>query len=288
MLWWSCKYGLVLAVGVLTACSTHQDSPALAQCAASGCVPKASTTEGSAGSGNLLDSGSSTLGVSLQVSVAEFLPHTTVGPAAWTAGNVIGLAGDFSVSVPSVTGLVLTDPPGPSPFSFSGVLINDQSWVSVTPLANPANYYPGIRNIPNTGPASVTVPLLRKRDLDFISTLLSTQPLVYDATRAQVVVKIVDVDGNGIAGARVSIPDAQGIAYSDVGLWIDSSANPFTDPSGLVFAINVPRNVPASTLPGSFVTVTAVGPNALGTSVTVSGSVPILAGSVSYGTVLIQ
>ena len=276
------KVGLypAIALGFLAACSSRDVAPGLAPCSASGCNPHTIVSSaGLGGAGSGADSG--TLGVTLNVSVVEF-DHSVTGASTWSTTSVQELGGIFTVNLPSTLGTILTETGG-SPLSFDNALISGQSWVSATPAAS-SGYFPGMRNIPANGAASVSVPLLRTSDLDFVPTLLSTQPLTIDSSKAQVVIKVVDINGAGIAGVRALDMGAAAMAYLSGNIWIDTSTNPPTDASGLIMAINMN----ALSQPGGLVTATITGLTSQGLQLTVTGVIPVQAGFVSYGTVLFQ
>ncbi len=99
-------------------------------------------------------------------------------------------------------------------------------------------YLPGICSIPSNTVGSVSVPLLQTSDLDFVPTLLSLLAPAVDFTKAQLVVKVVDVNGNGVANVQ-----AQGMgvamAYASGSTWVNASTITATDSSGRVMAINL-------------------------------------------------
>ncbi len=273
----------VIALSLLTACSSQTIAPALAHCNDAGCNPNTIVAGGNGGSGNGADSGNG-LGITLNVYVVEF-DQNVAGGAAWSPTAVRQLDGTFTANVPSTQGTILTAT-GPSPITLANALVSDQSWVTVTP-ATGSVYLSGMHNIPAVNAASVSVPLLQTRDLDFVQTLLSTQPLSVDPAKAQVVVKVIDINGSGVSGVRVLDIGAQAMAYAAGNTWIDAATStlPVTDVSGRVMAINLS----ASNQPGSFVTVTITGGlSPQGSPLTVTGLIPIQAGFVSYGTVLYQ
>lgn len=273
---------LVIALGLLTACSSQTIAPALAHCNDAGCNPNTIVSGGNGGSGNAFDSGNG-LGVTLNVSIVEFNQNAT-GSAAWSPSNVQELSGTFTANVPSSLGTILSVTSA-SPITIENALVSEQSWVSVTP-ASGSVYLPGMHNIPSVNAASVSVPLLQTRDLDFVQSLLSTQPLTLDLTKAQVIVKVVDSGGSGVPGVRALGLGAQVMAYASGSSWVDDSTNPntATDVSGRLMAINLN----ASPQPGGFVTVTVTGLSPQGSTLTVTGLIPIQAGFVSYGTILYQ
>ena len=273
----------IIALSLLTACSSQTVAPALAHCNDAGCSPNTIVAGGNGGSGNTADSGNG-LGMTLNVSVVEF-DQNVAGASAWSPTAVKELSGTFTANVPSPQGTILTAT-GASPFTLPNALVSEQSWVSVTP-ASGSVYLPGMHNIPSVNAVSVSVPLLQNRDLEFVQTLLSTQPLTVDRTKAQVVVKVIDANGGGVLGVRALDIGAQAMAYAAGNTWIDAATStiPATDGSGRVMAINLN----ASNQPGGFVTVTVTGGlSPQGSPLTVTGLIPIQAGFVSYGTVLYQ
>jgi hypothetical protein len=216
------------------------------------------------------------------VSVVRFSNND--GALAWSTSGALGLSGTFTVNLPSVAGTILTYT-GPSPTTlFADVLASDTAaWVTAAPAPN-SGFLPGIRNIPSDTTASISVPLLQNADLNFVPSLLSTQALSVDFTKAQIVVKVVDQNGLGVSGVRAHDMGGAAMAYASGANWVDSSSSPTTDPSGRVMGINVS----AASQPGGFVTATIVGVNPQGQQTIALRSIPIQAGFVSYGTVLFQ
>ena len=269
-----------IVLAFLAACSSRDVAPGLASCSASGCNPKTIVSgTGFGGAGNAIDSG--TLGVTLNVSVVEF-DHGVTGAKTWSTASVQELSGTFTVNLPSTLGTLLTETGG-SPLTFDNVLVSGQSWVSAVPAAN-SGHSPGMRNIPADSAGSVSVPLLRTSDLEFVPTLLSTQPLTIDSSKAQVAIKVADANGAGVSGVRALDMGAAAMAYLSGNIWIDTSTNPATDVSGLIIAINLN----ALSQPGGLVTATLTGLTSQGLQLTVTGLIPVQAGFVSYGTVLFQ
>ena len=268
------------------ACSSHEKAPPLAKCGTDGCNPATgiNASLASGGSNSVSDAGGAGNGISLTVSAVAFTDNGS-GSSAWTMAYVKGLSDDVAVDVPSVLGTILTLT-GPTPLTFSsGVSTGVQAWVSVRPTLTGSVYLPGIVSISNLSSMSVSVPLLQVNDFDFIQGLLTTVPLTLDSTKAQVVVKVVDSQGNGVRNAQIADLGGAAQAYSSSGAWIAMSTtlNPFTDASGRIVAINLP----AASTPGGFVTVTASGTNTLGVSVAASALMPVEAGFVTYGTVVL-
>lgn len=278
---------VVVALGLLTACSSKTDTPALAHCTASDCNPNTLVSSGQGTSG--ADSGSSTLGVSLSVSVVGFNGGNS-GSDAWSTSNAVGLGGNFTVSVPLTDGTVYTNT-GPSPTPLiANVLVSDQaSWVAATPPTGSA-YLPGMRGIPSNTVGSISVPLLQISDLD---AALAQLLLQVDPTQsAQVVVKVIDpTTGGGLAGVRAQDMSGTAMAYANSGAWINATTNPTatTDSSGLIMAISLSASTSsANSQPTRSVLATIVGVNPQGLAIAPFTSIPIENGFVSYGTVLFQ
>ncbi len=245
MLMFRCTTELCSAIvfAFLAACSSRDVTPGLAPCAASGCNPNTIVSSAGLGVGGAASgSDSGVLGLSMNVSVVEF-DHGVSGANTWSTNAVQELSGTFTVNLPSTLGTVLTETGG-SPLSFDNVLVSSQSWVTAAPAAN-SGYFSGMRSIPADNAGSVSVPLLRTSDLDFVPTLVSTQPLTVDTSKAQVVIKVVDINGAGVAGVRASDMGAAAMAYLSGNTWIDTTTNPPTDASGLIMAINLKCAKPA-------------------------------------------
>jgi hypothetical protein len=158
------------------------------------------------------------------------------------------------------------------------------AWASAKPTTKNSIYLPGIVSIANWSTEQLDIPLLLRDDFSFVSGLYTTTTLSLDLTKAQVAVKVVDAQGNGVKSARIANPGGDTLAYANQGTWVDASLEPFTDTSGRVVVINVP----APTLPGGLITVTAYGNNLAGAQITATVALPIEAGFVSYGTVLLN
>ena len=273
--------GLVAAAAFTAACSSKDNPPPLAYCLAQSCNPTTIILGGgTGGAGGGIDSGNA-LGISLNVTLVGFT-GSDIGPTAWSLSSVAELAGSFQVALRTPDGAVLTET-GPSPIPFSNVLATSDGWVSATPETN-SGLLPAIRNIPSDAAAGVSVPLLHSADFEFVPSLLSTGALTVDYTKSQVVIKIIDVNGKGVAGLKVFSLGSQVMAYASGSNWVDANTSPGTDDSGRVVAINLPANPQ----PVTFVSVSAQGLNLQGSLHTVSNSFPIQGGFVTYGTLLFQ
>ena len=274
--------GLVGTVFVLCGCGTRDNSsPAVQACGPSNCDHNVVVVgRGTGGSGSGADSGTS--GSSITFDVVQFT-GSSEGLDAWAPQNVAQLSGTFSVKVSGATGGVLSAAGSP-PFAFTNVLADGRGWVSVTPSSD-SGFLAGLYGIPLETGAGISVPLLRTTDLDFVYTLLSSKAMTLDPTKAQLVIKFVDSNRHGVSGLHVSNMGGDAIAYASQGNWLDSTtgANQVnTDASGRVVGINIP----ASATAGLFAYVSATGINLQGQQQTVPATFPILAGFVTYGTVL--
>ncbi len=265
----------------LFACSSKDNPPPVQPCAAQSCNPNTLiSSTGVGGTGGIADSG--TLGVAMDVVLVSFT-GSEIGPLAWSLAGVQELAGTFDVKTRTPDGSIL-DQTGTSPILFSNVLATNDGWVSATPGTS-TGLLPALRNIPSDSAGSVSVPLMSGADFNFVPSLLSTTAMAVDYTKSQVVIKIVDVNGNGVAGLKAYIQGPEAIAYASGNSWVNDTSSPgITDSSGRVVAINLQ----ASSQLVTFLAVSATGANLQGLVETVSDSFPIQGGFVTYGTLLFQ
>ncbi len=268
---------LGLAMTTWAACSSKDIAPPLAHCEAQLCNPNPIVAGGGVGGSGGVDSGINPVAANLDVHVVGFT-GSQIDTTAWSTSSVQDLSGTFTVQFSAADG---TAPQvlGSNPIAIANALASGVGWVMATPEAS-SGYYPGITGIASDATASISVPLLRVSDFDFVQTLLSTKALSIDLTQAQIVLKIVDSSGYGVSGLRVYDIGSAALAYANLGNWVDGSAGATTDVSGRVVAVNLP----ASDALNRSVNVYAYGPNLQGVTQTVYTQLPILAGFVTYGT----
>ena len=265
---------------LLVACSSNDSPPPLQHCAALSCNPNtliSSTGVGGAGGG--ADSGS--LGVSMSVVLVSFA-GSSIGPTAWSLASVQELAGTFDVKTRTPDGSIL-DQTGTSPMLFSNVLATNDGWVSATPDTS-SGLLPALRNIPSDSAGSVSVPVMSGADFNFVTSLLLTGAPTVDFSMVQVVVKIIDVNGNGVAGLQAHVAGQPAMAYASGDSWVNAATSSGTDNSGRVVVLNLQ----ASSQLVTFLAVSATGANLQGLVETVSDSFPIQGGFVTYATLLFQ
>lgn len=263
------------------ACSGKQEpAPPLAVCNAETCNPQPITAGGSTGGASNGGAGS-TSGVTLSISVVQFAAAT--GKQAWSPQSVQELGGVFSVRASGVNGSLITQS-GNSPVQLQNVIADGTGWVTVTPSTD-SGYFPGIHVVPLDPGSSLSVPLLRIADFDFVPTLLSTKALALDMTEhAQLALKFVDASGAGVSGLTVASLGGDSTAYAKLGNWVDSSVENETDTSGRVIGINIPASKTAINL----ASVSVSGVTAQGAARTITGLFPFMAGFVTYGTLLFE
>jgi len=276
------KHWAIIALLATLGCGNKSDvAPPLATCGSDGCHPGSgvSVVPGTGGSSSVTDVDG---GVTLTVNGVAFASSSS-DSNAWSLSNVKNVTESLKVQAASVSGSVLTST-GSSPIVLAGVSTDNFAWVSASPTSTSSAYLSSIISIANWTTTSVSVPLMLADDFAFVSSLLTTTPLTLDATKAQLAIKIVDVNGNGVRNARIKDPGAATVAYANSGVWTDVSLGPFTDESGRVVVVNLP----APTTPGTFATITPYGNNTSGTEVTSTGVLPIEAAFVSFGTILLD
>lgn len=278
------KNWVIFALLATQSCGNKNDvAPALATCGGDGCHPGSGVTvvpgAGTGGASSVTDVDG---GVTLTVSAVAFATSSS-DATTWSLSNVKNVTEFVSVKASSASGAIVSST-GSSPIVLAGVSTDNFAWVSASPTSASSAYLSSIVSIANWKTTSVNIPLLVADDFAFVSSLLTTAPLTLDSTKAQVALKIVDINGNGVKNARIQDPGAVTVAYANSGVWIDVSLAPFTDLSGRVVVVNLP----APTAPGTFATITAYGNNASGTQVMSTGILPIEAGFVSYGTLLLD
>jgi hypothetical protein len=276
---WLRRWAAVLS---LSACSSHVSAPPLANCSGEGCHQTGygigSGYVGTGGSTSTTDAGSS---FSATVSAVTFAPVAT-DVLAWSLSNVKAFSDAVEVKVLSSTGTVLTSS-GSGSFTFDAVSNSDGSWATARPTAT-SLYLPGMISLAQVTGA-VNVPLMLTDDFAFLASLVHTPTVTLDTKNyAQVVIKVVDSQGNGVRNARVADIGAAATAYASAGAWVDSSTGPYTDLSGRVVMVNLA----AAAAPGTFATITASGTNSLGNAVSTTALVPIEVGFVSYAAVVLS
>lgn len=269
---------LLLIAAILGGCGTKSDpAPPLAACNnPATCNPRIIVANQSTG-GSSNGGAASTSGITLEVNAVQF--NGSSGVQAWSPADVQSLDGTFEVHASAINGGVTTNTSTNS-IELQNVDNTGNGWVSVKPSAN-NGFYPGMHAVPLDSGSSLTVPLLRVTDFDFVPTLLSTAAVAIDTTKAQLVVKIVDGNGDGVSGLTVSNLGGDVMVYADRGDWVDASlGQPFTDESGRVIAINLDASPSAVRL----ATFTATGPSTQGVLQSKTGLFPIQSGFVTYGT----
>jgi len=265
-------------------CGNKSDvAPPLATCSSDGCHPGSgvSVVPGSGGTNSVTDVIDGR--VTLTINTVAFVSSSS-DSNAWSLSNVKNVTELVKVQESSGSGTAVVSSTGLSPIVLAGVSTAPYAWVSASPTSTSSAYLSSIISIANWTTTSVNVPLLAAEDFDLASSLLTTTPLTPDSARAQLAIKIIDVNGNGVKNARILDPGAVTLAYANSGVWIDVSLDPFTDMSGRVVVVNLP----APTTPGGFATITAYGNNVSGTQVTSTGVMPFEAGFVSYSTILLD
>ncbi len=267
----------------LSCASKHDSAPPLGTCGGQGCLPisgESGQPQASGGnSGAVADAGN---GVSLTVNAVAFANPMT-GSLAWSLSSVKAVSEVIKVQARAVDGTISSET-GSSPVVLGKVDPGAYAWLSVAPANASSIYLPTLIDIADRKTTTLDVPLLLKDDFSFVAGLFTQSTLSLDASQAQLALRIEDSDGNGVRNARIVNPGGATVAYANSGAWIDTSLDPFTDASGRVTVINLP----APQVPGTFVTVTAYAQDSSGTQVNSSTRLPIEAGFVSYGTILLQ
>jgi hypothetical protein len=278
------KNWAMFAILATQSCSNKNDvPPALATCGGDGCHPGSGiTVVPGAGTGGTNSATEGDGGVTLTINAVAFASSSS-DSNAWSLSNVKSVTEAVNVQASSAAGTVVSSTSS-SPIVLTGVSTNNYAWVSAKPTSTSSAYLSSIVSIANWTTGDVSIPLLAAVDLDFVSSLLTTSTLTLDSAKAQLAIKIVDINGNGVKNARIKDPGAATVAYADSGVWIDVSLEPYTDLSGRVVIVNLP----APTAAGTFATITAYGNNSSGVQVTSTGTLPIEAGFVSYGTILLD
>ena len=277
------KNWAILAFLATLSCGNKSDvAPPLANCSSDGCHPGSgiSVVPGTTGGSSSVTETDG--GITLTVNTVAFVSSSS-DSSAWAMSNVKNVTESVKVQAASGSSTPVSST-GISPIVLAGVSTDALAWVSASPTSTSSAYLSSIISIANWTTTSVNVPLLVADDFAFVSSLLTTTPLTLDSATAQLAIKIVDINGNGVKNARIIDPGAVTVAYANAGVWIDVSLAPFTDLSGRVVVVNLP----APATPGGFATITAYGNNSLGTQVANTGVMPIEAGFVSYGTILLD
>jgi hypothetical protein len=143
---------------------------------------------------------------------------------------------------------------GINPFALDGVKRAATTWVEVTP--GPGDTLRTLQPVDTSRPndadeLTTELTVVRESEIDRAFSVIAL-PVVPDENAAQAVL-VIQKDGRRAAGVRVFAPAAEVVIYSDAGGFSDTVTS--TDGSGIV----VLANLPASTWPGSGVTVTLSG-----------------------------
>jgi hypothetical protein len=148
---------------------------------------------------------------------------------------------------------------GSEPFRIQNVLEGRAVWALGTPVAAlNQDALPTLEPVRTDNPNSEGVveadpfALVRASTMETIYDLL-TVPITLDPSRAQVVLRVVNESGAGIAGVRVTAPSAGVVIYAASGAFSDAETQ--TDLTGLV----VLANAPAGAWPGSLLSVSFAG-----------------------------
>ncbi len=272
-----------ILVGGLCLCGASKqiEAPPLAQCGEQGCHPILGGAQHGASTGGTNGGvGDAGDGVSLTVQAVEFVNS---GARSWALSSTREIIESITARAPASDGSIATST-GASPVTLTKVHTGSFAWVSASPTAAGSTYMPSLVSIANWGTTTVHVPLFPRAEFSFVAGLFTQTTLTLDSTRAQLALKIVDPDGNGVRNARIANPGGAALAYANAGTWIDASLDPYTDDSGRVVVINLP----APGAPGTFATLTAYGNDSTGTRITAMDRLPVEAGFVSYGILVLD
>lgn len=166
---------------------------------------------------------------------------------------------------------------GSDPFRIEKVLEARTVWALGTPSAALNNdalatLEPVRTDKPNSDGVVEAEPfaLVRASTMENIYDLL-TVPITLDSGRAQIVLRLVNDAGAGMAGVRVTAQSAEVVVYAASGGFSDAEMQ--TDNTGLV----VLANTPASAWPGSLVSVSFAGSDTGATELlVVAGAVTVV------------
>lgn len=268
----------LLLVG--SGCSHHNETaPPLADCTGEGCKTSGGgSVRFASGTGGQTSADAGTTGNTLSVTAVTFADNGAER-IGWSMSSTTKLVTSVSLVYSKFPSGTLTAS-GASPITITKVNSDAYSWLSATPSIG-TGYLASIISIAGVTGGNVNIPLLRSDSLNFVPTLMATSAMTLDSSKAQVVVKVVDAQGLGVAKARIRDLAAGAIAYSSNGSWVEQSLDPVTDISGRVVIVNLTTGA----VPGSFATVTAYADNSDDTVATSTVLLPVQAGFVTYGTI---
>lgn len=273
-------FGCCLLMVGCWGCSHHNETaPPLADCTGEGCKSNSGgSVRIASGTGGQTSVDAGTTGNTLSVTAVTFADNGAER-LGWSMSSITNLVTSVSLVYSKFPSGTLTAS-GTSPITITEVNSDAYGWLSATPSSG-AGYLASIISIAGITGGNVNIPLLRSDSLSFVPTLMASSALTLDSSKAQVVVKVVDSQGLGVAKARIRDLAAGAIAYSSNGAWVEQSLDPMTDTSGRVVIINLTTGA----VPGSFATVTAYADNSDDTVATSTILLPVQAGFVTYGTI---
>lgn len=157
-----------------------------------------------------------------------------IGEPNFTIGEGVAATGSYTVKVPGADNQPLSSTESSS-FTVKGVRYSKSLWLSATPTTA-TDLLPGLVAVDTTQTTSVVVPVIRRTTLEQVGMTL-TDTVLFDSTKAQVVLRFVDQDGRPVPDIAVSVTGAQNVAYDAGGTYDDTSGA--TGARGLAFLLNV-------------------------------------------------
>lgn len=157
-------------------------------------------------------------------------PNFAISATATASGN-------FTLRAPTAAGLVL-ESSAAALFSLDGVARSSAAWISAKPVSN-SDLLDGLVVFDATAITSssnVFLPVVHRSSLELVGSVLTTLTSL-DSSRAQVVLRFVDVNGVAVSGITVTMSGAERVAY-DLGAGYTDDAKG-TSGRGLAFLFNV-------------------------------------------------
>jgi hypothetical protein len=120
-------------------------------------------------------------------------------------------------------------------FEIDGVRESDGTWVRV--ISDDFDVMDMLHQVDTADQERDTVFVIQVLLMEQILAQVNTG-LGYDANRAQIVVRIIDENRDGVAGVTVAHDGAEDVLFQDLNVW--TAAADATDSSGLALLVNVP------------------------------------------------
>jgi hypothetical protein len=217
----------------MTACSDSNSHPPF--CNDKKCIPSGETTINASSSGGADGAGGATTSQAGSGTIVSITGQVVeVQDPDFGVSTANASSGTYTVTAPTAGG-TLFDTVVASTFTLDGVAWSKSAWLAARP-ATAGQFWPGLVAFDSTTKTSVVVPVVRKDSLDLVSNVLTTLTTL-DTSKAQVVLRFIDPNGQLVSGVTVAMIGAERIAYDAGNSYTDDAKS--TGSKGLAFLFNV-------------------------------------------------